>query len=41
LLPNSAGKPTAVEIIMEPVTPPPERRNPPALNLTVPTLVER
>jgi hypothetical protein len=40
-LPDNAGKPSAVEIIMEPVTPPPERRNPPALSLTLPTLVDR
>ncbi|MBM4028281.1 MAG: ADP-ribosylglycohydrolase family protein [Planctomycetes bacterium] len=39
-LPNDAAKPIAVEITMEPVTPPPERRNPPALSLTIPQLVD-
>ncbi len=39
-LPDSGGKSLAAEITMEPVTPPTERRGPPALSLTVPTLVQ-
>jgi hypothetical protein len=37
-LPAGEGKPLAVEITMEPVTPPQERRGPPALSITVPRL---
>jgi hypothetical protein len=37
-LPASADKSLAVEIVMEPVTPPTERKSPPALNITVPRL---
>jgi hypothetical protein len=36
-----AGRPVAVEITMEPVKPPTERQGPPALSITVPTLVSR
>ena len=35
-LPVNAGKPLAVEITMEPVTPPTEKKGPPALSITVP-----
>ena len=37
----NAGKPTTLEITMEPVTPAVERRGPPALSVTVPQLVIR
>jgi len=37
-LPAGADKPLAVEITMEPVTPPTERKGPPALSVTVPRL---
>jgi len=37
-LPANADKPSAVEITMEPVTPPTERRGPPALSITIPRL---
>jgi len=40
-LPNSAGKSAAMEITMEPVTPPTDRRGPPALSITVPKLADR
>jgi len=40
-LPGNGGKPVTVEILMEPVASPSERRNPPALSITVPALVER
>jgi hypothetical protein len=40
-LPVQGGKPLAVEIVMEPVTAPAERRNTPALSLTVPRLAAR
>jgi hypothetical protein len=36
-----AGKPTTLEITMEPVTPAAERRGPPVLRITVPQLVRR
>ena len=39
-LPASADKPLAVEITMEPVTPPTDRKGPPALSITVPALVD-
>jgi hypothetical protein len=39
-LPDSAGKPLAVEITMEPVTPPSEENRLPALSVTLPTLAE-
>ena len=35
-LPANAGKPLAMEITMEPVTPPTEKKGPPALSITVP-----
>ena len=37
-LPDNAGKSSAVEITMVPVTPPSERKGPPALRITVPRL---
>jgi len=40
-LPQGANGPLAIEIAMEPVTPPAERRGPPAVSLTVPQLVNR
>jgi hypothetical protein len=40
-LPDSAGKPLAVEITMESVMPPTERQGPPALSITVPKLAGR
>ena len=40
-LPNGEGRPLAVEVTMEPATPPAERRGPPALSLTVPQLTVR
>ncbi len=40
-LPNNGGDSSAVEIMMEPVTPPADRRGPPALSLTVPQIVDR
>jgi len=40
-LPQGANGPLAIEVAMEPVTPPAERRGPPALSLTVPQLVNR
>ncbi|MCU0913186.1 MAG: ADP-ribosylglycohydrolase family protein [Planctomycetes bacterium] len=40
-LPADADQPVAVEITTEPVTPPPERRGPPALSLTLPKVVNR
>jgi hypothetical protein len=37
----NSGKSTVVEITMEPVKPPTGRQGPPALSITVPTLVSR
>jgi hypothetical protein len=40
-LPGDGNQPLAVEITMQPVTPPPERRGPPPVSITVPKLVNR
>jgi hypothetical protein len=40
-LPAHADKPLGVEIVMEPVTAPTERKGPPALSITVPALASR
>jgi hypothetical protein len=40
-LPANAGTATAVEITMEPVTPPTDKKGPSALSLTVPKLADR